>query len=132
MLATSGGSTTITNSGTLRKSAGTGTTQIGNAAGFGFTNSGTVDAQTGTILLNGSNTFNSGTVFTGAGSVVVNRASTFNGAFTSSNLNLARGVQTGDGAELNGQAQWTSGTLAGNPAVAPTPPWRCRVWETRP
>ncbi len=92
------------NSGIFRKSAGSGITQISNSAGIAFTNSGTIDAQTGTIVLNGSNTFNTGTVFTGAGGVVVNRASTFSGEFTSSNLNLAAGVQTGNAAVLNGQA----------------------------
>jgi len=65
-------------------------------------------------------TFNSGTVFTGAGSVVANTSSTFNGTFTSSNLNLANGTQTGNAAVLNGQAQWAGGTLAGTWAVAPT------------
>ncbi len=110
---------TFDNSGTLRKSAGTGTTQIGNSSLVGVINSGTVDAQTGTIAFNGANTFNTGTVFTGAGSVAVNTASTFIGGFTSSNLALASGQQTGNAAVLNGQAQWTGGSMAGSWAVAP-------------
>ena len=113
-----GTASTFTNSGTLRKSAGLGNTQIGNSAAFNIVNSGTVDAQTGTITFGGINTFNAGTVFTGAGSVVVNTASTFNGAFTSSNLTLAAGTQTGNAAQLNGQAQWTAGTLDGVWTVA--------------
>ena len=104
-----GAASTFTNSGTLRKSAGTGTTQIGNSASLTVVNSGTVDAQTGTIVFGGDNTFNTGTVFTGAGSVVVNTASTYNGAFTSSNLNLAAGTQTGNAAVLNGQVQFSAG-----------------------
>ena len=114
-----GTASTFDNSGTLRKSAGAGTTQIGNSTSVGFTNSGTVDAQTGTIAFGGSQTFNAGTVFTGAGSVVVNTASTFNGGFTASNLTIAAGRQTGGAAVLNGQAQWTGGTLAGGWQVAP-------------
>ncbi len=115
-----GGANSFTNSGSLRKSSGTGITQIGNSVGgFAFVNSGVVDARTGTIAFNGSQTFNPGTVFTGAGQVAVNTASTFNGAFTSSNLSLASGVQTGNAAVLNGQAQWAAGTLAGSWAIAP-------------
>ena len=119
-LSTVGTPATFNNSGTLRKSAGASTTQIGNSPSFGFINSGTIDAQTGTLQFSGGNTFNSGTVFTGLGSVVVNTSSTFNGAFTSSNLNLANGTQTGNAAVLNGQAQWAGGALAGTWAVAPT------------
>ena len=114
-----GTASTFNNSGTLRKSGGIGNTQIGNSTAVLFVNSGTIDAQSGSITIGGSNTFNPGTVFTGAGSVVVNTASTFNGAFTSSNLNLAGGVQTGNAAVLSGQAQWTAGALAGTWAVAP-------------
>ena len=110
---------TFTNNGTLRKSAGAGNTQIGNSSSISTVNNGTVDAQTGTISFGGANTFNNGTVFTGAGSVVMNTASTFNGAFTSSNLTLAAGTQTGSAAVLNGQAQFTAGALAGGWAVAP-------------
>ncbi len=114
-----GGTTsTFTNSGTLRKSAGLGITQIGNSSSTLIVNSGTVDAQTGTIVFGGDNTFNTGTVFTGAGSVVVNTASTYTGAFTSSNLTLAAGTQTGHAAVLNGQVQYSAGTLAGGWTVA--------------
>lgn len=108
-----GTASTFTSSGTLRKSAGLGITQIGNSSSTLIVNSGTVDAQTGTIVFGGDNTFNTGTVFTGAGSVVVNTASAFNGAFTSSNLTLAAGTQTGNAAVLNGQVQYSAGTLAG-------------------
>lgn len=114
-----GAASTFTNTGTLRKSAGLGTTQMGNSTLLSIVNSGIVDAQTGTIAFGGANTFNPGTVFTGAGSVLVNAASTFNGAFTSSNLNLAAGTQTGNAAVLNGQAQYSAGTLAGGWTVAP-------------
>lgn len=115
-----GAVTTFNNSGTLRKSGGAGTTTIGNSAAFLFVNSGTIDAQTGTIALSGDNIINAGSVFTGAGSVVVNTGSTFNGGFQSSNLTLAGGVQTGNAAVLNGSAVWASSTLTGTWSVGAT------------
>ncbi len=115
-----GAATTFDNSGTLRKSGGAGTTTIGNSAAFLFVNSGTIDVQTGTVALSGSNTIEAGSVFTGAGSVAVTTASTFNGGFQSSNLTLAGGVQTGNAAVLNGSAVWASSTLAGTWTVGAT------------
>jgi len=117
----SGAAASFSNAGTLRKSAGTGTTSIGNDAGFVFVNSGTVEAQVGTLQLGGSNTFNAGTVFSGAGSVLVTSASTFNGAFQSANLTLQSGASTaitGNDAVIGGQVNWVGGGLTGNWTVA--------------
>ena len=114
-----GAASTFTNTGTLRKSGGTGTTQISNSSALNVVNSGTVQAQTGTLLFSGNSTFNPGSVFSGAGSVVVNSAAAFNGGFQSSNLTLAGGTQTGAAARLSGQAAWNAGTLAGTWSVAP-------------
>ena len=103
---------------TLRKSAGTGTTRIGNnAPDFAFTNAGTLEAQVGTLELGGPSTFNAGTVFTGAGRIVVTAPSTFNGRFESSNLQLASGLQTGNSARIAGTVGLGSAALAGTWAV---------------
>ena len=116
LIATTGGGS-LTNNATLRKSGGTGATTI--AAGVGFTNNGSIDAQTGTLHLGATSmAFNAGSVFTGAGAVEVISAATFNGSFTSSNLVLAGGTQTGAGAVLNGAVAWRDGTLAGTWQVA--------------
>ena len=67
---TAGAAPSLVNSatGTIRKSAGTATNTVFGATNpFSFTNSGTLDAQTGTIQYAGNNTFNSGTLFSGAG-----------------------------------------------------------------
>ena len=110
---TGGGSTSFTNHGTLRKSGGTGITSLG-GSGMGFTNDGTLDAQTGTLRLSGGPMLiNAGSVFTGAGVVEINANATFNGAFTSENLRIAGGTQTGNAAVVNGQVDWTAGSLDG-------------------
>lgn len=104
------------NSGTLRKSAGAGTTTIGNVP---FANSGIINAQTGTIAFSGgTTTFNGGTQFTGAGSNLVNSGATFNNAFTSSNLSLAGGSFTGGSAQINGNVNFSGGSLFGTWEVA--------------
>ena len=116
-MAATTGSGSFTNNGTLRKSSGTGATTI--ASGVGFTNNGSIDAQIGTLRLGGGPmAFNAGSVFTGAGTVEVTSAATFGGSFTSSNLLLAGGTQTGNGAVLNGAVGWRDGTLAGTWQVA--------------
>ena len=96
---------TFNNSGTLQKSGGLGATTIGSIA---FVNSGSIDAQTGTINFAGGNaTFNPGTQFTGAGATLVSGNATFNGAFTSSNLALTAGTFTGNAAQINGSVAFT-------------------------
>ncbi len=113
-----GGTTTFTNNGTFRKSAGGGITAL-TGGGFGFVNNGTLDAQTGTLrLAGGPMSFNAGSVFTGAGSIEVTTSAGFNGSFTSGNLVLAGGTQTGTAAVLNGSVAWTAGTLEGGWTVA--------------
>jgi hypothetical protein len=112
---TSGPAGTFTNNGTFRKSAGAGQTTLSSGIGFGFVNNGTIDAQTGTIRFNTtSKTFNGGTVFTGAGAVEINGGSAFNGGFTSSNLTILGGTQTGTNAALTGSMTMADGTLAGS------------------
>ena len=107
-----GGASSFTNSGTFRKSAGAGTTTIGSV---GFANSGTIDAQTGTLSFSSAgNVFNAGSIFTGAGTVSVSAGSAFNGGFTASNLVITAGTQTGTAAALSGSATWQGGALAGS------------------
>jgi len=111
-----GGVPTFNNSGTFRKSGGSGSTTIGQ---IGFINSGTIDAQTGTINFSGANaTFNAGSQFIGAGSTLVSNNATFNGAFTSSNLSLAGGVFTGGSAQIKGSVSFTGGYFGGTWEVA--------------
>ncbi len=110
-----GGASTFSNTGTFRKSVGTGSSVIG--GNVVFSNTGTIDAQTGTIdFAGGSVTFNAGTQFTGAGIVRVSNTANFAGAFTSANLVLAGGTFAGDNttpAALNGSVRWTGGSFAG-------------------
>jgi hypothetical protein len=103
------------NTGILRKSGGTGTSYVSIT---GFTNSGTIDVQSGTINFSAGATFNAGSQFTGAGSAVVSSGATFNGALTSQNLVLAGGTYNGNAAQVNGTVNWTSGYLLGSWEVA--------------
>ena len=103
---------TFNNSGIFRKSAGAGSTSISNIA---FVNSGTVDAQTGSIDFVGSNAmFNAGSIFTGAGAVNIASNATFIGASSSSNLNFVGGIFGGNAAALSGTADWAAGTFSGD------------------
>src|ERR1019366_3090692 len=80
------------NAGTLRKSGGSATTSIS----LPFTNTGTVDGQTGTISFTGGGTID------GSFSAEAGAAITFNGSFTSGNAPLLTGP---------GAFQFTGGTL---------------------
>src|SRR5437867_11454560 len=63
------------NAGTFRKSAGTNTTSLqGNVV---FNNTGTVDAQSGTLVFNNGGSFSSSSVISGGGSILLQ-----SGAFT--------------------------------------------------
>src|SRR6185369_16161673 len=105
---------TFNNTGTLRKSAGTGNTVIGLSNPINFSNSGTLDAQIGTITYASNNTFSGGTLYVGGGSNVVAGNSTFSGTVTSSgNLVLQSGNFTGSAANLAGTIAWNGGTMAG-------------------
>lgn len=110
-----GGASTFVNAagGTLRKSAGAGSTVV--SSNITFSNAGIVHADSGTIdFAGGSNTFQPGTRFTGAGVNQTSGAASFNGDFTSSNLVFAGGVQIGNNALLNGTVGWTGGQLQGS------------------
>ena len=104
---TGGGS--LTNAGTFAKTGGTGITTVD----VGFTNTGSVDAQTGTIRFTSGSTFNAGSAFAGAGIVEIASNATFNGGFTTANLDFAGGTYTGDAAALTGSADWFAGTFTG-------------------
>ncbi len=116
-LADGGYGGSFVNNGIFRKSGGTGSTTV--LSGVAFSNSGSIDAQTGSIVFgNGASTFNAGTQFTGAGQVTVASNASFNGAFTSQNLQLASGTYTGSGAQINGSVNWVTGILSGDWQVA--------------
>jgi hypothetical protein len=91
----------ITNSGTIRKSAGIGTAQIQ----VPLVNSGTLDAESGQIQYSGATTFNDGSALSGAGTNVVVGSLTLNGTFYSQNLVFSSGNVVGSGT-LTGTAQW--------------------------
>jgi hypothetical protein len=104
----------IINEGTVRKSGGTGTNNI---AGV-FVNTGTVDAQTGTISFNGTDS--GGGLFaaeTGATLAFTSGTFTLTGNMTSSNAVLAGATLSGNGT-INGLLTWTSGIFGtGNNAL---------------
>ncbi|WP_448580019.1 hypothetical protein, partial [Thermaurantiacus sp.] len=115
----SGPAGSFTNNGTFRKSGGAGVTQISQGIGFSFVNNGIIDAEVGTIRFTTNfKTFNAGTVFSGDGNVDISGSSAFNGGFTSSNLTILSGTQTGTSAALTGTATMLDGNLAGSWAVA--------------
>ncbi|MBC7726973.1 MAG: hypothetical protein H7242_05060, partial [Microbacteriaceae bacterium] len=108
----SGSQPSFFNTGIFRKSAGTGATSIGSIA---FSNSGTIDTQTGSIVFAGGNTsFLAGTQFTGAGVAAVTNNANFTGAFSSANLALQSGTFTGNGAVVNGLVNFSGGTMTGD------------------
>jgi len=96
------------NQGTLVKSGGTNTSAIQPY----LVNSGTVEADTGTINLNyWGATLNSGSLFLGAGQTLLSgNTVTLNGSLTSSNLVLAGASLAGSG-DLAGRLTWTSGQI---------------------
>ena len=83
-----------------------------------FSNSGTVDVETGTLSLQGGGTIGAGAAFTGAGFTrfygLAGGTMTVNGAATGSNLALDAGTLTGAGdLSVNNEFDWTGGTLSG-------------------
>ncbi|HMM70705.1 MAG TPA: hypothetical protein PKC22_00520, partial [Rhodocyclaceae bacterium] len=105
-----GGQSTFTNTGTFRKSGGSGNTTIGNWAFIN--NGGTLEAQSGTLLFNGSSTsFNAGSRFTGAGVVNIAGNASFNGSFYSDNLLLSSGNFTGNAASFDGGVASSAGAV---------------------
>ena len=98
----------IINDGLLRKSAGTGISSLWSS----LTNTGVLEAQTGTIeyqAYNGYNWFSPGTVFTGEGTNLCKNA-TFSGAIFSSNLVIRASGIFGNGM-LSGTVVWQQGNL---------------------
>lgn len=111
-----GGGAHIQNTGTLRKSGGTGTATLNT---FNFSNSGSIEVQAGTLRVNTSNstTIHAGSSFTGAG-VLSLGGGLYNGSFSSANLLMDGGTHTGAGAVINGRVRWQSGTMNGSWQVA--------------
>ena len=120
----------LVNQGTLRKSGGTGTSTINPI----LNNSGLVDAETGTISINGGDTAGStgvfqseagamlafvnnytaysGAQFTGVGSNSISGGTfTLNGLVTISNLTLAGATLAGTNGVIAGVLPWTSGSI---------------------
>ncbi len=132
-----GGVTTFNNSGTFKKSAGTGSTLMN----IPFVNTGTVDVQSGTISLGGggSNTnaltvsaasstlrfaagtfdLNAGTTFSGPGTISLNSTGTVNVNTAISfpagtTFHFANGTLAGTGAvTTNGTFNWSGGLMTG-------------------
>ena len=109
---TVGANGALVNAGTIRKSAGGGTSTIG--AGINSTsNGGTYNVAGGNTLTHAAvNTFNAGTSFTGAGTNIVTTDSTFNGAIASTGLTLGSG-NFGGVASLGGTTGWNGGNMTG-------------------
>lgn len=112
-----GSGSAFDNTGTFRKSGGVGVTTVGNTV-VAFTNSGVLDARTGTIAFIGNNAvFNDGSMFLGAGVVNVASSATFVGTTQSESLRLSAGNFSGSGpagALLGGTTRWTGGQFGGN------------------
>ena len=110
-LTVASGTPVINNAGTFRKSAGSGTLTM--SSGFGFTNSGLVSVQSGTLTV--ANGFTSSGTFDVAGGAAVNlTGGTFNfnpgHTFTGSGY---YGVPSGDNVAINGPIINTNFQLSG-------------------
>jgi autotransporter-associated beta strand protein len=96
----------------------TGTSTIGITLPIDFVNSGTVEAQSGTLELASRNTFSGGTVFSGGGVIAVSGNSAFTGTMNSTNLVVQSGTSTfGANATWAGNTAWTGGTIQGALAI---------------
>src|ERR1051326_6135972 len=132
-----GGVGSFSNGGTIFKSAGTGTASLG--SGSPISDSGDIEAQSGTfsmtaaVTASGSptfyattaaatmsfasngNSFPTGTLFDGLGSILISSNSTFAGSFTATpaTFGIESGTQTFSTATLTGTMQYDNGTLTG-------------------
>jgi hypothetical protein len=116
----------LINQGTVQKSGGTGVSGINSV----FSNSGTLDVQTGTVSLNGtgsggglfeaeagatlvfSNNYEVDGVLSGAGTnVIADGTFTLTGSMTISNTVLEGGTLMGNNGVMSGLITWTSGAL---------------------
>src|SRR5208283_4074437 len=80
-----------------------------------FSNSGTIEANTGFINLSNGGTLNDGSLFIGAGQTLLDGGTiSWNGTVTSSNLVLVGGTLQANGT-LNGTLSWTGGQLGNSP-----------------
>ena len=100
---TSGVAPTFSNTGTLAKSAGSGTSAIGITNAFAFSNSGSgvIDVQIGTIQVNGGFATNSGRINTAAGTTFSTNGNALTNAGVisgSGTLNLGAATLSNDGA----------------------------------
>ncbi len=134
---TGGGVSNFINGGTVRKAGGIGTTPFSIG---GFTNTGAVDVQTGSVFLNGgvstgsalgpNGTFNAGTgasitfagnsvftntVFSGTGTKrFTGPTASLAGNIDAGGFEIASGTWTGT-STISGTLNWTGGTLQGAP-----------------
>ena len=114
------GPPTLINNGLVVKSAGTSTSSI-NAP---LNNSGTLNAQTGTIALNASSVDNPGGILTAAGTIYLsgNTTFTFNGLMTNANVTLGGAVLTGNsGVIVASTLTWTGGYFYGGSTLTVAP-----------
>src|SRR5208337_1600719 len=102
----------FSNQGTIVKSSGTNTSYIESP----FSNSGTIEANSGVIDLSNGGTLNAGSLFIGAGETLLNGTVSWNGTVTSSNLVLVSGILQASGT-LNGVLVWTGGQLGSTPVT---------------
>ena len=101
------------NDGTLRKSAGGGAA----VCEVPLINKGTLDTQTGTLVLSDGSVFNDGSRFIGAGITRLESGTNIlNGAIYSDNLLLQGATLTGSGS-LNGTVTWGAGYIGYGAAV---------------
>jgi hypothetical protein len=121
-----GGTGTLVNQGTLRKSVGTGTSNVFWALDL---QGGAIDTQTGTIAFNGGGTLRNATVNVtgtgtpslGSGTFTLPAGATFISAVASgaTPLTLSGGMLS-DAGTLAGSMNWTGGTLTGSGTLAGT------------
>ncbi len=116
------GAGSITNAGTFRKSAGTGTTTIG--VNVPFSNNARIDITSGTSDFQ-QLFLNSGAFITGSGFRVANGATTISGPSSvqsGATMTVAGGTLNGSSTlTINGTLSWSGGTMDGGATLAVAP-----------